>query len=97
MGLGTRFNQTAFSAWLNGDSGRTFRIVAGVLFLIVGVTFRDEWWGRASVLWGVLPLSAGAFDICYISAALGGPLKGATVRDQQVPREARRQGTPLRS
>ncbi len=31
--------------------------------------------------WGVLPLSAGAFDLCYISAVLGGPLSGARIRD----------------
>lgn len=97
MGFATRFNQTAFSAWLNGDSGRTFRIVAGVLFLIVGATFRDEWWGLAMVLWGVLPLSAGAFDICYISAALAGPLKGAEIRDQQVAGELQRPADLLRS
>lgn len=97
MGLGTRFNQTAFSAWLNGDSGRTFRVVAGVLFLIVGATFRDEWWGLALLGWSVLPLTAGAFDACYISAVLGGPLKGADIRDEQVPGEARRQDNLLRS
>lgn len=89
MHLATAFNQTAFSQWINEDSGRTFRVVAGMMFLIVGVTFRDEWWGMAMILWGVFPLTAGAFDVCYISAALGGPLKGCDIRDQQVSREAR--------
>ena len=97
MGFATRFNQTAFSAWLNGDSGRTFRVVAGAMFLIVGGTFRDEWWGVASALWGLVPLTAGAFDICYLSAVLGGPLKGADIREQQVPAGERRPANLLRS
>lgn len=84
MRMATSFNETAFSAWINSDSGRTFRVVAGVMFLIVGVTFREEWWGLASLVWGLLPLTAGSFDVCYISAALGGPLKGCDIRDQQV-------------
>lgn len=90
MRMATRFNQSAFSAWINGDSGRTFRVVAGAMFLIVGATFRNEWWGLASLVWGLLPLTAGAFDVCYISGALGGPLKGSDIRDQQVsPSEMR--------
>ena len=83
MGLATRFNQTTFSAWLNGESGRAFQVVAGAMFLIVGVTFRDEGWGLALLLWSVLPLTAGSFDVCYISAVLGGPLKGQEIRDDQ--------------
>jgi hypothetical protein len=45
----------------------------------VGVAFR----GTApvvSLLWSALPLSAGALDLCYISAALGGPISGAKIR-----------------
>jgi hypothetical protein len=34
----------------------------------------------------ILPLSAGGFDWCYISAALGGPLRGAEIRARQNPR-----------
>ena len=36
-----------------------------------------------SMVWSLLPLSAGAFDICYVSAALGGPLSGTKIRSQQ--------------
>jgi hypothetical protein len=34
------------------------------------------------MVWGVLSLSAGALDICYVSALLGGPLSGAKIRRQ---------------
>jgi hypothetical protein len=30
--------------------------------------------------WSALPLSAGALDLCYISAVLGGPISGAKIR-----------------
>lgn len=39
--------------------------------------------GIAALVWSVFPLSAGAFDVCYISAALGGPLSGSKIREQQ--------------
>ena len=80
------FNRSGFSKFLNSLAGRIFRVVAGMGFLLVGYLFREHMLGILSMLWGVLPLSAGAFDICYISAALGGPLSGAKIRSkyQQV-------------
>ncbi len=39
--------------------------------------------GVLSMLWSIFPLTAGAFDICYISAVLGGPLSGSKVRGKQ--------------
>jgi hypothetical protein len=74
------FNQSGFSKFLNRPGGRIFRLAAGAGFLIVGYVFRDHPLGVLSMLWGLLPLSAGAFDICYISAMLGGPLSGAKIR-----------------
>lgn len=88
MSRGDRFNATAFSCWVNGPSGRLFRIVAGAVWLTVGLVFRDQWWGVAAMAWSVFPLSAGLFDLCWISAALGGPLKGRTIRAGQVVRTA---------
>jgi hypothetical protein len=76
------FNQSGFSKFLNSPSGRILRLVAGVGFLIVGYIYRDHVLGVLSMVWGVLPLSAGAFDICYVSAALGGPLSGKKIRGE---------------
>ena len=78
--LAAGFNQSGFSRFLNSPSGRVFRIVAGMGFLILGLVFRDHLLGVLSLIWSVFPLSAGAFDICYISAALGGPLAGKKIR-----------------
>ena len=77
------FNQSDFSKFLNSLAGRILRLVVGIGFLVVGYISRDHTLGVISMVWGVLPLSAGAFDICYISAALGGPLSGKKIRNKE--------------
>jgi hypothetical protein len=62
--------------------GRIFRLVAGTGFLVVGYVYRGHELGMLSMVWSALPLSAGALDLCYISALLGGPLSGAKVRSK---------------
>jgi hypothetical protein len=74
------FNRSGFSRFINSPAGRIFRLAAGAGFLLVGYVYRGHALGVASMVWSVLPLSAGAFDICYISALLGGPLSGAKIR-----------------
>ena len=76
------FNRSRFSHFINSRPGRVFRVVAGAAFLIVGFVFRHHVLGVLSMLWSVLPLTAGLFDVCYISAALGGPFSGAIIRDR---------------
>ena len=76
------FNRSRFSHFLNSPAGRIFRVLAGAAFLIVGFVFRRYPLGVLSMLWSVLPLTAGFFDVCYISVALGGPFSGATIRDR---------------
>jgi len=76
------FNRSGFSRFLNSPAGRIFRFAAGVGFLVVGYVYRGHALGVASMAWSVLPLSAGAFDICYISALLGGPLSGKKIRSK---------------
>ena len=78
--LAEAFNRSGFARFLNSPAGRAFRIVAGMVFLLVGLIFREQLLGVLSLIWCVFPLSAGAFDICYISAALGGPLAGKKIR-----------------
>ena len=76
------FNRSRFSHFINSSPGRIFRVVAGAAFFIVGFVFRHHPLGVLSMLWSVLPLTAGLFDVCYISVALGGPLSGAIIRDR---------------
>jgi len=80
MSMHESFNRSGFSKFLNSLVGRIFRLITGTGFLVVGYIYRDHLPGLICIAWGMLPLSAGAFDICYISAALGGPLSGAKIR-----------------
>lgn len=83
--LADAFNRSRFSHFLNSPAGRLFRAAAGAGFLVIGFIYRAHTLGVLSMAWGLLPLSAGAFDICYISAALGGPLSGAKIRTKYRP------------
>jgi hypothetical protein len=83
--LAVSFNQSGFSHFINSPAGRVFRIVAGLGFLILGLVFRDHLLGILSLVWGIFPLSAGVFDICFISAALGGPISGKQIRSAYKP------------
>jgi len=78
--FGAAFNRSGFSRFLNSSAGRILRVVAGTGFLVVGLMYRDQALGVASIVWSVFPLSAGAFHICWISASLGGPLSGPKIR-----------------
>ena len=74
------FNRSALSRFLNTPGGRVFRVAAGAGFLALGYLSQFDTLGMIAAAWGLLPLSAGGFDICYISAALGGPISGAKIR-----------------
>jgi hypothetical protein len=74
------FNRSSFSRFINSSAGRILRLIAGLGFLVVGYVYRGHTLGVASMVWSIFPLSAGAFDLCYISALLGGPLSGAKIR-----------------
>jgi hypothetical protein len=77
------FNESGFSRFINSGAGRVFRVVAGLGFLALGARLRDRAVGKAALAWSVFPLSAGGLDLCFISAVLGGPLRGAKIRDAQ--------------
>jgi hypothetical protein len=77
------FNQSGFSKFINSMAGRIFRIVVGIGFIVVGYLFREYTLGIISIVWGVVPLSAGVFDLCYVSALMGGPISGAKIREKQ--------------
>jgi hypothetical protein len=77
------FNRSGFSKFINSPAGRIFRFVVGIGFFVVGYVYRDHTLGVLSMVWSAFPLSAGVFDICYVSAVLGGPLSGAKIRSKQ--------------
>lgn len=82
MALSETFNRSAFGRFINSPAGRVFRLTAGTAFLVIGFLKRDTVGGLLAIAWSVFPLTAGGFDVCYISAVLGGPLSGAKIREQ---------------
>jgi hypothetical protein len=78
--LSEGFNRSALSRFLNSVGGRVFRVAAGAGFLTFGYLNQFNTIGVIAAVWGLFPLSAGGLDICYISAALGGPLSGTKIR-----------------
>ncbi len=78
--LAAGFNRSRFSRFINSPSGRIFRIVAGTGFLIAGLVSWGHPLGVLALVWSIFPLSAGALDMCYISAVLGGPISGKQIR-----------------
>jgi Protein of unknown function (DUF2892) len=83
MKIAEAFNRSWFSRFINSPAGRVFRLAVGVGFLVVGYLYRDNTLGVISMVFSIFPLSAGVFDLCYVSAVLGGPLSGAKIRELQ--------------
>lgn len=83
MRLHETFNRSWFSRFINSRAGRVFRLAAGSAFLVAGLIFRAHPLGVVSLVWSLFPLTAGGFDLCYISAVLGGPVSGRVIRASQ--------------
>ena len=81
-----RFNRSGFGCWINSGNGRAFRLGAGLVFLVLGILYRGSPWGIASLVWSFIPLSAGLFNICWISLVLGGPFSSAKINGQSQGR-----------
>jgi hypothetical protein len=88
------FNQTGFSRFINSQSGRAFRVVVGIGFILLGYLYRHQPLGVISMLWGLFPLAAGVFDVCFVSGVLGGPWSGTRIRETQHHHPSN-QATPL--
>jgi len=92
MQVASRFNRSAFGRFLNSSAGRVFRLLNGVIFVALGVLLIQAGaivLGVLSLAWGALAMSAGGFDVCYISLVLGGPFAGAACR-AEATRDAQR-------
>ncbi len=81
MSLHESFNRTGLSRFVNSATGRGFRLAAGLVFLTLGLVYRHHSLGIASLIWSVFPLSAGIFDLCWVSAVLGGPMRSCDIRE----------------
>lgn len=67
-----------FVKFMSSKAGRIARIVAGVALVVIGIMIGGAGWVLAIV--GLVPLAAGALDICLFAPLFKQPLKGADVR-----------------
>jgi len=74
------FATSGFGQFMASPAGRVLRIAAGVGMIAGGIAM-DSNGGTALAIAGAIPLSAGLFDICWLSPIFGGPFKGADIRE----------------
>ena len=84
MSIAETFGQSAFARFVNSQSGRLIRLIAGGLLVGWGVMQRGSVTGLVLVVVGLVPLATGALDLCLISALLGGPIRGQRLR-KRIP------------
>ena len=73
------FAKSGFAQFMATPAGRVLRVVAGAGMIAGGISM-DSNGGNALAVVGAVPLSAGLFDICWLSPIFGGPLKGKDIR-----------------
>jgi hypothetical protein len=67
--------------FLASSTGRVVRVVAGLLIIVIGVVAVQETLGWVLVVIGLVPLLAGAFDLCVFAPLFGLPFAGRKLRE----------------
>ena len=79
MSLAESFAQSGFARFVNSPTGRIARIVVGLGLIGWGYAQPAGTAGIILMVLGLVPLAAGVFHLCLISALLGGPISGARI------------------
>ena len=83
MSIAESFGRSGFARFINSPAGRIARLVVGIILIVWGYTQLNTGTGIVLIIIGLVPLAAGAFDLCLISALLGGTISGAKVRGKK--------------
>ena len=67
-----------FISFMASPAGRWTRAVAGIALIVVGALLTGLWWILAVI--GVVPLLAGALDVCLFAPLFSLPFAGAKIR-----------------
>jgi Inner membrane protein YgaP-like, transmembrane domain len=67
-------------SFLASSTGRTVRIVAGVILVAWGWFGLSGTTGMIVAIIGLVPLFAGIFDFCVFAPLFGAPLSGTKIR-----------------
>jgi len=79
MSIAESFGRSGFARFMNSPVGRLTRILAGLGLIGWGYAESAGSTGIILMVAGLVPLAAGVFNLCIISALLGGPLSGARI------------------
>jgi hypothetical protein len=73
-----------FAAFMSSPTGRIVRVIAGLALIGVGLSLvifsANVMLGVVLAVVGLVPLLAGALDVCVFAPVFGAPLRGAKVR-----------------
>jgi hypothetical protein len=67
------------ATFMASTAGRLARIVAGIVLIAIGFMVGGTA-GWVIGIVGLVPIAAGALDVCLIAPLFGAPFKGAEVR-----------------
>jgi len=70
---------------IGSQPGRVLRIVAGAGIITAGLR-RGDTRGRVLAVAGIVPLAAGAADVCVLGPLVHGPLRGESFRQHRRSR-----------
>jgi len=79
MSVAESFGRSRFARLINSPAGRLLRIIVGVVLVGWGLMHLGTSTGIILTVVGLVPLTAGTFNLCLISALLGGPISGARI------------------
>jgi hypothetical protein len=69
-----------FLSFLADKSGRWFRIIAGVLFVVITSWLTRGWPRIVFIFLGFIPVAAGMADVVLVSFFFGMPISGRKIR-----------------
>ncbi|MGE0878888.1 MAG: YgaP-like transmembrane domain [Acidimicrobiia bacterium] len=70
-----------FVKFMSSPAGRGARVVAGIVLILIGVIGGGGLFALAVI--GLVPLLAGAFDVCLFAPLFRQPLQGSKIRANQ--------------
>ncbi len=62
-----------FIRFMGSGAGRLARVVAGLVLVGLGAWLGGGWWVLSAV--GLVPLSAGVFNVCLVAPLLHAPVR----------------------
>jgi len=69
-----------FVSFMASVNGRVARVVAGIVLIVLGIWGIGGAIGIIVAVVGLVPLLAGAFDVCVLAPLFGNPFQGRDIR-----------------